>query len=149
MNQRYEIPITVIKRSLLLYRRLRPIEISPQGLIRKVFLAPEEGTLGIPKLVQVPIIAVTTTRMPIHPILSFHMPKIIPQIAVPIIMARNVLISKRPLALERSLSGSISGIIPYLAGLTKVECMAIRKRTTSIKSLRPDDNAKIAIPMAT
>jgi hypothetical protein len=44
-------------------------------------------------------------------------------------MATNVLISRRPLARDRSRSGRISGRMPYFAGLKNVACTAIRKRT--------------------
>ena len=58
----------------------------------------------------------------------------------------NVLISSKALARERSRSATISGTIPYLAGLNTVECSAIRNSTTSISSIRVEQNA--AIPSA-
>ena len=51
---------------------------------------------------------------------------------VPKMIAMKVLISNRPLPRERSLSGSISGKMPYLAGLKKAECKPIRKTAASM-----------------
>ena len=45
-------------------------------------------------------------------------------------IATNVLISSRPLARDSSRSGSISGRMPYFAGLKNVACIAIRNSTT-------------------
>jgi hypothetical protein len=47
-------------------------------------------------------------------------------------IARNVVIESSPLPRERSRSGSISGMMPYLAGLKNVDCSAIRNNTASI-----------------
>ena len=60
---------------------------------------------------------------------------------VPSTIATNVLISSNPFARDRSLSGSISGTMPYLAGLKTVECRAIKNSTTSINSMRVEKNA--------
>ena len=46
------------------------------------------------------------------------------------------------MARESSLSGSISGTMPYLAGLKKVEWTAMRKRVASMSSILPDQKAK-------
>ena len=51
-------------------------------------------------------------------------------IAVPATIATNVLISSTPFARERSRSGSISGRMPYFAGLKNVAWSAIRNSTT-------------------
>ena len=56
-------------------------------------------------------------------------------------IATNVLISSSALARDRSLSGSISGTMPYFAGLNIVECSAIRNSTTSISSMRVEKKA--------
>ena len=63
---------------------------------------------------------------------------------MPITIATNVLISSSALARDSSLSGSISGTMPYFAGLKKVECSAIRNSTTSISSMRVEKNAASA-----
>jgi hypothetical protein len=60
---------------------------------------------------------------------------------VPSTIATNVLISSKPFARDRSLSGSISGTMAYLAGLKMVECKAIKNSTTSISSMRAEKNA--------
>ncbi len=70
-----------------------------------------------------------------------------PPSAVPTTIATKVLISSSAFARERSLSGSISGMIPYLAGLKMVECSAIRNRTKSINSMRVEKNATSPSPI--
>ena len=66
---------------------------------------------------------------------------------VPSTMATKVLISSKALARERSASGSISGRMPYLAGLKMVECSAIKNRTSSINSMRVEKKAASPSPI--
>ena len=63
---------------------------------------------------------------------SFHAVNRNVPMDVPTTIATKVLISSRALARERSISGSISGTMPYFAGLKTVECSAMRKSTKSI-----------------
>src|SRR5215472_14288538 len=61
-----------------------------------------------------------------------------------------VLISSRALPRERSRSGSISGTIPYFAGLNTAACSPIRNTTPSMPSVHParsvaSPNSMIAI----
>ena len=128
--------------------RLRPLRISAQGLSRNNLPVPAGGTLGIPRLARVPAMEITTRTRPITPSRSFQAANIMLPSEVPRRMARKVLISNSPLARERSLSGSNSGRMPYLAGLKKVACRAIKNRTPSINSIRPDRNAKNPSPIA-
>ena len=72
-----------------------------------------------------------------------------PPTAVPSTMATNVLISSRPFARDRSRSGSISGRIPYFAGLKNVACSAIRNGTAYVSCRCPARNAKQPRPVAT
>ena len=69
--------------------------------------------------------------------------------ADPRTIAANVLISSSPLARESARSGTISGTMPYLAGLKNADWVAIRKRTTSIHSSRPFMKATMPTAIAT
>ncbi len=113
-----------------------PSIISPHGFNWNFFAAPDGGTPVMPKLASVPTTAMPTSTKPTMVSWSFHVENIMAPTDVPSIMAMKVVISRRPLALERSLSGSISGTMPYLAGLKKVDWSAIMNRVTSRGSMR-------------
>ena len=87
------------------------------------------GTAGMRKLSAVPAIAIATTAIPTIQRRPCHRSNMKPPIAVPATMATKVDISRMPLARDRSRSGSISGRMPYFAGLKNVACSAIRKST--------------------
>ncbi len=141
-------PITVSWSVFSGNSRRMPRWISPHGLGSNGFRTTGGGTLGIPRLASVPAIAMPIRMRPIHPIRSFHAANITLPIEVPRMIARKVLISSSPFARERSLSGSISGRIPYLAGLKNVAWSAIRNRMQSIHPIRPERNAKNARTIA-
>ena len=73
----------------------------------------------MPRLAIRPATAMAIRIRPISHRVSSQAENINPPIEVPKIMARKVVILTRPLPRERSLSGSISGKMPYLAGLKK------------------------------
>ena len=75
----------------------------------------------MPKLASAPSTAMAVMRTPINGRFCFQTANTAPPIEVPRIIAMNVLISRRPLPRESSDSGSISGKMPYLAGLKKAE----------------------------
>ena len=83
-------------------------------------------TRGMRKLTAVPISAIAITMIPISHSRSCHTSNIAPPAATPTTIATNVLISRMPFARDRSRSGSISGRIPYFAGLKNVACSANR-----------------------
>ena len=56
---------------------------------------------------------------------------------VPRMIAMKVLISNKPLPRDRSLSGSISGKMPYFAGLKKAACRPIKKTAPSMGRMSP------------
>ena len=93
-------------------------------------------------LAAVPAAATAVSSRPIFQVASFHIAKSDPPMAVPAMIATSVLISIRPLARERSRAGSISGTMPYFAGLKKVDRSAIRNTTPSINSMRPEKKAR-------
>ncbi len=95
--------------------------ISEKGLRRSGASAPAAPTRGIRKLAAKPAIATATITSPIFHGSSFHITNRKEPMEVPSTIATNVLISSSALARDRSSSGSISGTIPYLAGLNSVE----------------------------
>ena len=84
------------------------------------------------KLVRLPTTAMAIIMIPITGKLCFHSAKIAPPTEVPRMIAIKVLISSRPLPRDNSFSGSISGKMPYLAGLKKVAWSPMRKTPASM-----------------
>ena len=68
---------------------------------------------------------------------ALHTANSTPPPAMPRTMATKVLISSSALPRERSRSSSISGTMPYLAGLKMAACSPIRKTTSSMPSVQP------------
>ena len=118
-----------------------PIHISPNGFFWKGAWAPDGGTRVIFRLVRKPATATASVTTPIFHGSFFHTANRNEPIDVPSTIATNVLISSSPLARDRSLSGSISGTMPYFAGLKMVEWRAIKNKTNSISSMRVEKNA--------
>ena len=99
------------------------------------------------KLVRVPRAAMPIIKTPISGRLCFQSAKIAPPTEVPRMIAMKVLISKSPLPRDRSFSGSISGKMPYFAGLKKAAWSPMRKTTASIDSIWPVTKAPRAKSM--
>ena len=112
------------------------------------FAAPDAGTRAIPKLVSTPKTAIAIITSPMSGRLCFHMANMAPPTEVPKMIAMNVLISKSPLPRESSFSGSISGRMPYLAGLKKAAWSPIKNTIPSMDSICPVKNAPRDHPLA-
>ena len=69
---------------------------------------------------------------PISGKLYFQTEKIALPSDVPKMIAMKVLISRSPLPRDKSFSGSISGRMPYLAGLKNAACSPIRNTAPSM-----------------
>ena len=121
--------------------------ISEKGLKRNGWLAPEGGTRVMRRLVQNPATATASVTRPMRQAASFQATYRKVPLTMPSTIATKVLISSSALPRERSRSGSISGTMPYLAGLKIVECSPIRNTTSTIPSNRPERNAASPTPM--
>ena len=136
VNQKYDTPRTA-SQSGLSCRRWRVLPaISPKGFHWKVWVAPEAGTRVMRRLAAKPITAMASVAAPIRPGAAFHTANSTPPPAMPSTMATKVLISSSALPRERSRSPSISGTMPYLAGLKMAACNPIRKTTSSMPSVQ-------------
>src|ERR1700676_2699235 len=140
-------PKTVNHSVRSLRRCLVPVITSENGLKRKGAVAGVAATFVILTLVNNPATATSSNNTPIF---QASCPQIVNKtepIEVPSTIATKVLISSSALARDRSLSSSISGTMPYFAGLNMVECRAMRKSTTSMSSRRVEKNTAMASAM--
>src|SRR6266481_5670919 len=124
-----------------------PVNTSENGLRRNGAAVPPGATFVILKLVNSPATATASSTSPIFHVCSFQAVNRKEPIEVPSTIATNVLISSSALARDSSLSGSISGTMPYFAGLNMVECRAMRNSTTSMNSIRVEKNTAKASPI--
>ncbi len=143
-NQKYEIPSTVSHSGRTIMKCFVPVTTSENGLRRKGAAAPAGATRVILKLVNNPATATASMTIPIFQAWSLQAVKSREPIEVPSTIATKVVISSSALARERSLSGSISGTMPYFAGLKMVECRARRNSTRSMSSMRVEKKTATA-----
>ena len=140
-NQKYDRPSTVSQSTRSRRSRFRPSQMSRHGFGSMRRPGADAGTCGMRKLRPVPRTAAATTIRPISHSRSFQASNMTAPQPTPTTMATNVLISSTPFARESSRSGSASGRMPYLAGLKKVACSAIRNSTAYVSSRCPIRNA--------
>src|SRR5579872_6623849 len=140
MNQKYENARIVNQSALSFNMCLVPVTTSPKGFQANLVVEPAAGTRLMRKLVERPAKATPSVTAPSFQGSFFQIENRYVPREEPRIIATNVLISSSPLARDNSLSGTISGTIPYFAGLKTVECTAIRNRTVIINGMLVDRN---------
>ena len=106
-----------------------------EGIPAERLVDPAAGTRGMRRLAAKPTTAMASMATPSLHRWLVHAVKRNEPMDVPTTMATKVVISSSALPRERSRPGSISGTMPYLAGLNTAECRAIRKSTNSIHSM--------------
>ena len=111
--------------------------ISPNGFTWNGCRAPEGATRVIRRLLRNPASAIAAVTAPMRQAACRHTANSRPPPAIPSTIETKVLISSKALPRDRSRSGSISGTIPYFAGLNTVACRPIRKTTSSIPPVQP------------
>ncbi len=132
-------------------KRRSPCMISAQGLSGNGLMTPcaiAGGTRGIRKLANVPIVAMPTKTKPIRTKCVCHTVNRRLPIVVPKMMAKNVVISITPLTRDSAVIGTISGMMPYFAGLKSADCSDIRNSTVSMSTMLPVHNARHPKAMA-
>ena len=103
--------------------RWTPVQTSPNGFHCIGKREPEAGTLRMNRLVSDPTTAIPSSIPPMISGSPFQRAKRNDPTLVPSTMAAKVESSSSPLARVNCASGSISGRMPYFAGLKKLACM--------------------------
>ena len=132
-------------------KRRTPWLISPQGLRGKglpTSAAMAGGTRGMRKLDSAPSTAMPSSTKPMCARFDCQVVnRMLPMVA-PRMMARNVLISMTPLTRDRAVDGTISGRMPYFAGLKSADCSDMRNSTVSMSGMFSVQNARQPSAMA-